>query len=370
MNIIILKKNLRDALSIVEKASGENFNLPVLKNILIKTDGARLKLVATNLEIAVTSFASAKIIEAGEITVPGSTLTAIVSNLTSERVTLGTKGNTLRLTTDTYEATLQGLPAEEFPVIPELKSEERWLECSSAVFKDGVSQVISAVQISDLRPEISGLLFSAGGASFTITGTDSFRLAEKTIGENQIKTSLDEGVRVIVPLKTAQELLRNFGDDKPLTITFDENQIAFRTDDFTIISRLIDGTYPEYDPIVPKSTETDIEVQREELMNALKLTGVFTSRVHEVKLSLRDNKKTLELSSVDQAIGENRYLCAVKAKGEPVSVSFNWRYLLDGLKAVKGESVMLGLNGDVKPAMLRSAGDQSYFYVLMPIKSV
>ncbi|MDP3947170.1 MAG: DNA polymerase III subunit beta [bacterium] len=369
MNIIILKKNLHDALAIVEKASGENFNLPILKNILLETEGTRLKLVATNLEIAVTSYASAKIIEQGEITVPGATLGAIISNLPNERVTLETKGNALHLTSDTYKAILQGLPVDEFPIIPKLKAEEDWVECSSTVIKDALGQIISAAQVSDLRPEISGILFAISGMSFKLTGTDSFRLAEKTIGSAQFKTSLREGVRAIVPLKTAHELLRNLSEEKQVRIIFDDAQILFRTEDFSIISRLIDGTYPDYEAIVPKTTETEVELEREELMNALRLTGIFTSRVHEIKLSLKENKKTLEISSVDQTIGENQYLLAVKAKGEPVSVSFNWRYLLDGLKVLKGDVVLLGLNGDVKPAILRTLGDQSYFYVLMPIKN-
>lgn len=370
MNIIILKKNLRDAISIVEKASGENFNLPVLKNVLIQTEGTRLKLVATNLEIAVTAYASAKIIEAGEITVPGATLYAIVSNLVGERVTLGGKGNTLRLTTDTYEATLQGLPVDEFPIIPKVRSESDWVECSSAVLREGLAQVLPAVQMSDLRPEISGVLFAVEGGVLKLTGTDSFRLAEKTLGNTQFTSSLGGGVRVIVPMKTAHELLRNLNDDKQVKIVFEETQIMFKTEDFSVISRLVEGTYPDYEPIVPKTTETEIEVEREEFMNALKLTGVFTGRVHEAKLNLKENKKTLELSSTDPGVGDNKYLLAVRAKGEAVSVSFNWKYLLDGLRIIESETVSAGLNGDGKPTLLRGLGDQSFFYVLMPIKSV
>lgn len=370
MEVIVLKKNLRDALSLVEKASGESINLPILKNIFIGTEGTRLKLAATNLEIALTSFTSAKIVEAGALTVLGSTLAALVANLPDERVTLATKGHTLTLTADSYHATILGLPVDDFPVIPHLKSEADWVRCSSTVLKEGLHQVLVAAQVSDLRPEISGVLFSLRGGVFKLTGTDSFRLAEKTIGEQQFKTSLHEAVQVIVPLKTAQELFKNLNEEKDVEILFDETQILFRTEDFSLISRLIDGTYPDYDPIVPKSSDTEIELKREELMNALKLTGVFTSRVHEVKFTLRDNRKTLEIFSADPTIGENNYLLAVRAKGEPVSVSFNWRYLLDGLKVLQGEAVVLGLSGSSKAALLRSVNDQSYYYVLAPTKSV
>ncbi|MBI4992406.1 MAG: DNA polymerase III subunit beta [Candidatus Harrisonbacteria bacterium] len=368
MKLVILKNNLRDGLNALERTVTENTNLPILKNVLIRTFNNKIQLSATNLELAITRFVSGKIIEEGSITAPLSTLLSITNNTNNERINLNVENNTLLFKTDNYEAVIQGLPEEEFPIIPKLENISNYLQINSEILKDSLSKVINAVQISEIRPEISGVLFDFQVTNFKLVGTDSFRLAEKTINENEFKSTFQRGFKIIIPLKTAQELLR-ISMSEIVTIFIDPNQMLFKSDDLEIISRLIDGTYPDYEQIIPKSLETDLVFEREHLVNAVKLVSTFSGKINDVKISLKDGKKFLEIYSANQYLGENKYLVPTKAKGKDFNVSFNWRYLIDGLKNFSSQEMVFGINGDNRPALLKNSADNSYFYILMPIKS-
>jgi len=171
----------------------------------------------------------------------------------------------------------------------------------------------------------------------------------------------------IIPLKTAQEVLR-IVKEGPVTFFIDPNQILFKNDDIEIISRLIDGTYPDYDQFIPKSFDTEVSLEREHLLSAVKLVSTFSGKVNDIKVQVTDNKKALQVYSANQYLGENKYLIPSKIKGSPGEVSFNWRYFMDGLKNFNVSEVVFGLNGDNKPAILKNPNDTSYFYIMMPIK--
>src|SRR3989344_7734986 len=158
MKLIVLRNNLKDGLNAVERASLESANLPILKNVLLKTFNNKIQLSATNLELAVTRFISGKIIEEGSLTVPLGTLLSIVNNTNSERINLEAENNTLKFKTDNYEAVIQGLPEEEFPIIPKIENNKNYLQINPELFKDNLLKVVSAVQVSEIRPEISGVL--------------------------------------------------------------------------------------------------------------------------------------------------------------------------------------------------------------------
>lgn len=367
MKLIVLKNNLKAGLDAVGRAIGTNLNLPILGNILIKAESNQIKFSATNLELAITKTVYGKIVEDGTITVPYSVLSNIISNLTSERVNIETKHNNLRVTTDNYEATLQSTPDNEFPIIPKLKETKEFIKLNSTVFKDAINKVVVAAGISDLRPEISGVLLIGEQSMIKLVATDSFRLAECKIIKNQFTNTFEQEVKAIIPLKTTQELVRVIKDDEDMTIRIDGGQILLQTGDTEVVSRLIDGKFPDYEAIVPKGTDTEILVSREEFVGAVKLTGSFTSRVNDVRIKIKD-KKAIEIYSSDSSLGENNYLIPAKITGEPTELAFNWRYLLDGAKTISSKQIVLGLNNNNKPALVKSPEDTSCFYVLMPIR--
>ncbi|MDE2001197.1 MAG: DNA polymerase III subunit beta [Patescibacteria group bacterium] len=368
MKLVILKNSLREGLLAVERATAENANLPILKNVLIKTFNNKIQFFTTNLEIAVSKQISGKIVEEGSVTVPLHTLLTITNNTTSERINLETNRSTLVFKTDNYEATIQGLPEEEFPLIPKIENTKNHITFDADRFKEVILKVVNTIQLSEIRPEISGMLFDFQMTYVKLVGTDSFRLAENTISDKEFTTTFQRGFKVVIPLKTVQEVLRTLGSGS-VSLFFDPNQVLFKNDDLEIISRLIDGNYPDYEPITPKSFETELVIEREHLMNAVKLVSTFSGKVNEIRLQLKEGKKIVEVYSVNQSLGENKYLVPVKAKGDACEVSFNWRYLMDGLKNFNDTEFFFGLNGSHRAAMLKSQANASYFYILMPINS-
>ena len=357
-----------EGLSAVERAIGDNINLPVLRNFLIEAK-SKISLTSTNLELAIKHTVAGKIIEEGEITVPFSAFNAIVSNLNSERITLEQKDRDLIINADNYEGVIRGQASKEFPIIPLPQNKKQSIKISAAALKRAISQVIIATHYSDIRPEISGVFLNLREGKIYFVVTDSFRLAEKTIEAKEFQTSF-ETISAIIPIKTAQELLRIFPNpDDEIEIFIDSNQIVFQTGNQLIISRLIDGVFPDYLSIIPKQIQSEISVNCEELMNAVKLASVFSGRASDISLTIGENKKFLEVFSSDSAAGENRCRVPIKTKNAGFSIVFNWRYLLDGLRIHKGKEIVLGVNVSDKPAVIRGEDDSSLVYIVMPIRS-
>lgn len=370
MKLIVLRTNLKEGLSSVEKAVTESTTLPILKNVLLKTFSNRIKVESTNLELGISCFISGKIIEEGSVTIPFSVFYNIINNSDSERINLETENNNLIIKTDNYEAKIQGISPEEFPIIPKINNSEYYLKIESDLLTKSLLKVVNCAQFSEIRPEISGILFDFQLTVLKLVATDSFRLAEKSIYSNQFSTNFNRGFKVIVPIKTVQEIIRIFPSKNSINIYIDPNQIAFKNEDLELISRIIEGEYPDYEQIVPKDGEMEININKNHFINALKLVSNFSSRINDIKFKLGDGKKVLEVYSANQYLGENNYFIPVKSKGKDVGeIKFNWRYLLDGLKNFDSETINFIVNGDIKPAVIKSPEDASYFYILMPIKS-
>ena len=367
MKVIILKSNLKSGLDAVGRGVGTTANLPVLGTVLFEARNNQIKLSTTNLEIATTKIVFGKIIEEGEIAISFSTLSGIINNISSERVNLDVKNTNLIIKTDNYEARIQGLDTKDFPIIPTIKDKKEHLEIQGELLKEALQKTTIAVEVSDLRPEIGGVLFAVEPTGIKIVGTDSFRLAEATLSGRQVKNTFSRGFMITVPLRAAQELSRVVEDKENVQIYTDETQILFQTESFSMVSRLVEGKFPDYKAIIPKEIESSVAVDREELMGGLKLASSFSGRNSEVTLRTKD-KRTLEIFSSDSSIGENRFLLPVKIDGEDTEVIFNWQFLLDGIKGGQSKSVILGLNGGERPAVIKSPEEAGYFYILMPIK--
>lgn len=369
MKLIILRTNLKEALSAVERAVAENANLPILKNVVIHVD-SKIRISATNLEIGVNHYAVGKIQEVGGISVPLSPLYNIIQNSDSERIQLATDKNTLIVKTDNYEAKIQGMSEEEFPLIPKIDDASHHIKISPEILKEALNQIVSAAQVSELKPELSGILFDFQTTILKLVATDSYRLAEKTLLNNAFENTFTKGFRAIVPLRTIQEVTRIFSAGGDIKIFIDPHQILFSSDTTELISRLIDGTYPDYQAIIPKEVENELSLEREHLVTGIKLVSGFSGRTSDIKLRAKKDAKVLEAYSNNQYVGENNYLIPVKRKGAGFDeVSFNWRYLLDGVRSMPTKNISLGVNLGQKPAIIRPDGDNSLFYIVMPLES-
>jgi DNA polymerase-3 subunit beta len=366
MNIIVIKEKLKEGLDAVIRASGDHPTLPILKNILIEAKNDLITLTATNLEIGMRYALSGKVTKEGNITVPANLFGQIVSNLIDERVELSAEESTLNISTESYQASLQGTQAIEFPVLPAIENTEEYIEIETLLFKSSLENVLSAAQFSELRPELSSVYFQFFGDRIVMVATDSFRLAEKTIMGNQFKSTVVGEFKVLLPLKTAQELARVLKEKGSMKIYRDQGQMLFKTERIELISRLLEGTFPDYQAVIPKEYQAEVFVDRDDFLNAVKLAGVMSGVASETALRPGAGD-TLEIFSRDEKLGENSYQLAAKMKGSFTEASFNWKYLLEGAKAMPVKEFTLGLNNDNKPAILKSRQDSSYFYILMPI---
>ena len=370
MKLIILKKNLKDGLKTIDQIIKDDTTLPILKNFLIESFENKIKISATNLELAIISFISGKIIENGGITIPFGIFNSIINNLQNERINIEVNNDKIFIKTDNYEAEINGIKKEDFPIIPKIKNNNSYIEIQNSILKNTFINIISSTT-KDGKPEFNGVLCDYQNSIIKFISTDTFRLSEKTLLNNYFKSNIDNAFKIIIPLKTINEVIKEtqLNEDGKINILFDQNQIVFKNENTEIISRLINGEFPEYQQIIPKTYETEIILNKNELISAIKLVGIFTDKLNEIKIIIKENLKNIEIFSHDNVLGANKYLIPAKIKGAPIEAVFNWRFLLDGIKNINAENIFFGFNNSNKPAIIKSPEDSSYFYILMPIKS-
>jgi len=368
MKAVVLKEELVAALALVERGSGGSAHLPILKNVLLDAGDKQIRLVATNLEIAVQARFSGKVTEPGSVTVPLGVLSQLVQALSEDRITLEATATDLHITTEQYDGHLAGNPVEEFPIIPQKDPKAVAVSFSGEVFRDALSQVTFAAQSSDISPELSTVLINYSIDSIHFVATDSFRLAESTLDKNRFETSSDAPFSILLPLKTAQELIRITRDGETVVMYVEEHQVSFETDRWTCVSRLVDATFPDYQQIIPSTFVAELTIGRQELLGAVKVSSVLSNKNNEVAFTLSPDHSALLITSMHESLGTNTASIKVDIKGSFERVVFNWRQLSEGLKAIKTESVFFGINEE-KPGLMRGVNDNTYRYLIAPLLS-
>ena len=374
MKFICLKENLEKALIIAERFTGKNITLPILGNILLETSETALFVTATNLEYAIRIKVAGKIEKAGRVSVPAKIVSSLLQSTRSEKVDLEEKQGSLFIKTDTRDIRINGIIAEDFPLLPKIqKTYSVTVDGPSLV--NNLAKVLPAVSFSEFKPELNGVFFKAVNNSFYLAATDTFRLAESrlTLAE---KIQNNE-INFILPQKTAQEIAR-LPVKEELEISGGDNQILFETEDIKIISRTIEGNFPAYEGIIPKKFEAASYVDKEKLVEAIRSSSIFASKLQEVRLNL--TRQILEVTASNPEIGDYKTKIEVQSSGKSfsasaqeggetgISLGFNFRYLLDGLAALDDEEIFLGLNSENAPTLVRNREDDFFKYVLMPIR--
>lgn len=360
-----MKENLKKAFNNVEGGIGNGTMLPILKNVLISTEKGRIKICSTDLEVAITSFINGKIVEEGGITVPANILGGILNNITDQKLELISTDSKLKIKTDKSENIIQGIKENEFPIIPQIKS-DNYIEIKGEIFKKSLNQIINAAFPSNRRVELNGILFFLNN-ELQLVATDTFRLAKKTLNNNEFQTNINE-LKAIIPLNVIQEFLKICQEDKNVKIYFDPHQILFDLDEVQIIARLIEGNFPDYQSIVPNNFITKVIMEKESLYEAIRLAAVFSSKIYNVTIKIKAPNKII-ISNEESTIGENKSELEAEIDGENQELIFNWHYLLDGLKGVETNDVFLGFSSDIKPLLIKASNKDDYLYVLMPIKN-
>jgi DNA polymerase-3 subunit beta len=374
MKIFGLQENLKQGLALVAHVAGKNVNLPILNNVLIKAEAGKIRLIATNLEIGVISAVRGKIEREGSFTVNSKIISDCINLLPNKKIGLEQKESALLVDCENYQAKVNGQSAEEFPLIPEV-DKKNYFSAQAEALKKAVSQVIFATSPSETRLELSGVLFMFSNGFLTITATDSYRLAEKRI---QVKANSEEEKKIIVPAKTLQELLRILSvnldgevaeNNQEIKFYISDNQILFTYGSTELVSRLIEGQYPDYQQIIPTSSKTKIVIDRSELLRAVKMASLFSKTgINDVNLDFPAGKNQVVVSSVSGQTGENINNLQAKVVGEDNSIVVNYRYLLEGLSNVEGETIKIEVIDSNTPCVIRPEQEADYLYIIMPIK--
>lgn len=363
MKFTCITEQVRHGLSAAERFNGKNTTLPILANVLMEVDGNTLKLITTNLESGIQVVIHGNGGSSGRVCVPIKVLSSFLQSVNDEKIQIEEKQGNLLVTADLRTTRINGVPADDFPLLPKITKSESF-QIDAVSLKNGLEKVLPAVSASEFKPELSGVYIGVSPTQVKFAATDTFRLAEKTV-------TLDEKYKnksfsFIMPHRIAQEIIRVIGDDEEVTISMSENQALIETDGLMIVSRLVEGNFPDYGGIIPKNFETSCHVSRTPLVSAVRASSIFASKLQDVMFNT--TAKAIDINSSNQDVGEyiNSLPCSIA--GKETSVSFNCRYLLDGLQSLDEDDVFVGFNGKQGPTLLRNKADGSFLYVVMPIR--
>ncbi len=375
MKLVVLQEKLKKGLNIVEKISTKSLTLPILNNILITIEKNFLKLSSTDLEIGIKWWVLSKTEKVGAIIIPTKIFCNFINLLPNEKINIEIKNNNFLINCGNYKTKIKGFNSDDFPIIPEIKKEE-YISLESSFFCEALKQVVDISALSNNRPEISGIYFLFQKNIITIAATDSFRLGEKKIFLKN-KFSLKNDYSLIIPQKTIKEVINIFSEDEGnINIYFSSNQIMFERlfkeinhPQVQLISRLIDGEFPNYKEIIPKKYITKLVLNKENFINQIKSASLFSGKANEIKIKVDKSNNKIEILSENSNVGEYQSFMYGKINGEAIEISFNYRFILDGLSNIKSSEVVFELNNDFNPSVLKPVGDDSYLYIVMPIKN-
>ncbi len=366
MRLQVTQQNLNRALGTVARVANTRNQLPILANVLIRTSDNRLSISATNLDIAITEYVGTKVTEEGSITVPARLMQDFVNSLPDGVIDLKLEDTKLHITTEKYQSVVNGVVADDFPVMPAIESGESF-QVPSSQLRHSLQQVVFAASSDESRPVLTGVLFRSGNNSgLNIAATDSYRLAEK-----RLKLKLSHDVSLLIPATAMQDLLRILTDtEDEVTITYDDQQVLFQVADVELVARLLEGSYPDYQKLIPASFAVSATLKRAELMNVTKVSSLFAREsAGSITIKVDEADKLLSIHSVASQLGENTASASAVVKGSG-GITLNSRYLIDALNAIHEDEVEFAFNGKLEPIIVRAAGGKAdYTHIIMPLKS-
>jgi len=373
MKVSCLQENLAKGLNVVGRAVSTRSTLPVLANVLLETDNGRLKLSATNLEIVVTCWIGAKIEEEGAITVPARTFNDLVGALPQERVEmmLHEQTQTLHISCARTEANIKGIDAQEFPLVPQPDKENR-IRVETDVFKQMVQQVALSAATDDTRPTLTGVFTTFDGGQVLMVATDGFRLSMRSA---HIPGQIEEKTSVLIPARALHELARviiDYNDAIYISLPEGRNQIIFDMGDVVLVSQLIDGNFPDYTPIIPKTSHTRTVMGTAEFRKACKTAEIFareSSHTARVKVEPGDEITPgyAIIAATSSETGDNVAQIDASVDGEAIEIAFNVKYMTDVLNVIDTPQVALETTTPMEPGVLKPVGDTDFIHIIMPM---
>lgn len=360
-----LKDKFYKAVLLSERHVSHENNNSVLKGIKIEAKNNLLNIKATNLDTGFEIFIPAAVKIPGDIVVPVKSLSSLINALSGEKIKIEGKQNTLFLNTESTSSVIKGYSSEDFPPFPKILK-PKTIELPYENIHEYFSKVLTASATSEIKPELSSLFIQMQKSKIKLAATDSFRLAEKIIEyKNEGQYSF------LFPYKHMIELVKIMEHvNEPLTLSFNENQAMFSSKTFSYLTRIREGSFPNYESIIPLSFSTEVKLKKMELINALKLASIFSSRLREVHFNVYPEDSLIEVATKSSDIGEHVSQIKAEVTGERLSAVFNFNYVMDGVLNISSDEVLLRFNGDSKPVLIQSPYDASYIYLAMPMKNV
>lgn len=373
MKLSCLQENLKRGLAIVGHAVAGKSTLPVLSNILLATDEGRLKLAATNLEIGITCWIGAKVEDEGAVTVPAKLLSDVVGGLPNDKISISLDARTqaLNVRCARFEGNIKGIEADEFPVIPTIADRQPTVSFEPAALREAIEQVAVAAATDDTRPVLTGVLLRLKGNVAIFAAADGFRLAVKTL---QLAEPVREPMDVIIPARALSELARIIGDVEgtvDVTVTPTGGQILFHTESTDLVSRLIEGKFPDFERIIPANHATRTVLETQDLAKAVKLASYFaTSSANIVKLTMdagSDGPGKLTISANAAEVGDNQSALDGMVNGEGGQIALNVKFLADALNTIKTAQIALETQTPQSPGVFKPVGLEGYVHIVMPM---
>lgn len=365
MKLECTKDKLLNAISKAEKITGKNLTLPVLGCILLKAEKNNLKIIATNLDLGIEIDVPAKIDEEGIVAVPGGVLNNLISSdFRSEKAKLETNNDNLKVFTDNNSTVIKTQSYDDFPTIPKIKGDKIFSVNGKQLTK-GLKSVWYSSSTSNIKPELSSVFVYNDSNNLVFVATDSFRLAEIKI---DVIDKIDDFDQILIPFKNIPEILRVFDDiDDDIKIHLTKNQVAFEYNNIYLTSRVIDGTFPDYQQLIPKKWTTEVTVLKDDLINSLKVSNIFSDKFNKITFNIKPYEKVFQINSKNNDVGENVTKVDGVMSGDDIEISFNQKYIMDCFQSITTDSLVLKFNGLNKPMVIHTIPNTRFTYLVMPM---
>ncbi len=366
MELSVTQENLARALSAVGRVATSKAGLPILSNILLRTEGNRLLVAATNLEIAATYYIGAKVAKQGSITLPARLISEFVSSLPKGTVDLSVKTTHMTISSGNYTSVLNGVDADEFPELPAIDEEKAVIyNIATPDLKQALGQTVITSSNDSTRPVLTGVYWHSVDGALYLAATDGYRLSERRLMDSKSE------IAAIVPTTSLQEVLRTIHDQvDEVEVLFDDTQVRFRVGEAEITSRLIDGNYPDYRQLIPKESETEITIKADDFARTVKIASLFARESGgSITLSADKEKQELSIHSIASELGENTSVANAEITSDG-QVTLNSRYVADALGVLDGDTITFRFSGKLSPCVLSvKEKAASYTHIIMPLKS-
>ncbi|MEK7213547.1 MAG: DNA polymerase III subunit beta [Patescibacteria group bacterium] len=366
MKIECVQEKLREGIKYAERITGKHMTLPVLSCLIIDASQKNnIILKATNLDLGIEVTIPAKIEETGIIAINGSIINSFIENIIGgeKGIKLEVNEGNLKIITQSGSGTIKTVPYEDFPSIPKVSTKISFL-INGEHFVKGLKSVWYSSSISSIKPELSSVYIYCDGEFVVFVATDSFRLAEKKI---KMKKNKDFG-QILIPYKNIPEIIRTLESiNDEIEVCLDKNQISFNYKGVYLISRVIDGVFPDYKQIIPKNNTTEVTVLKQDMINAMKLSNIFSDKFNQINFKINPSQRVCEIKTKNNDIGENITNLDSAITGEFVDINFNCKYIIDCFQSIDSDSICLYFNGLNKPMIIKPVSDTSFRYIVMPM---